>query len=193
MQALIESLYIIYIMQIPDLITMIENVSRAIAGVGPFLMYTSFIIGILCFIKALAKFKKIGDARVNSTSHEKVFVPVVYTLVGAALIYLPSSIGVLSNTAFGSDSILQYSDFNNINLTAAVEIIVKTVGVIWFMRGCVLLAHASEPGVQHGPKGLSFLVAGIFAVNFTLTLSAFNYVVEKLIHITLSIKDFTGN
>ena len=39
----------------------------------------------------------------------------------------------------------------------------------------VLLAHGSEPGVQEGSKGLTFMVAGIFALNFDNTVAVIDY------------------
>jgi hypothetical protein len=46
------------------------------------------------------------------------------------------------------------------------------------------LVQASEPGVQHGPKGLAFLCAGVMAVNFEGAVEILNYIIAKFIHLT---------
>jgi len=121
-----------------------------------------------------------------------MFIPLAYFLGGAALIFLPTTLTVLSNTAFGTDSILAYATYNPYNIYDAMKLVIKTMGLIWFVRGCVLLVHASEPGVQEGPKGLTFLFAGILAMNFEGTISILNYMMDHMMDLGLSAKKTTG-
>ena len=139
-----------------------------------------YLIGIALVIASLGKFHKIGAARAMSHSQEKMFVPIAFLLLGVGLIFLPTAITTLSNTAFGSSNILAYSTEGEDNLTAAIKLLIQTTGVIWFVRGSVLLAHASEPGVKEGSKGLTFIVAGIFALNFDNTTTVINYALTHL-------------
>ncbi|AHE66356.1 hypothetical protein Loa_00788 [Legionella oakridgensis ATCC 33761 = DSM 21215] len=81
----------------------------------------------------------------------------------------------MANTDWG------YSNYNPYNIYSAMRVVIRTAGLIWFVRGCVLLVHASEPGVQHGPKGLAFLCAGVLAINFEGTVAVVNVIIEKLI------------
>ena len=138
---------------------MIVNLAKSLQEVDYLIRAVGYVIGILFMIKAVSKFKKIGDARARSSSSEKMFVPVVYTLMSMILIYSPTAINILSNTTFGANNILQYSDYSSVDTVTAVKFLVQVIGTIWFIRGCVLLAQASEPGVQHGPKGFVFLLA----------------------------------
>jgi hypothetical protein len=62
-----------------------------------------------------------------------------------------------------------------------MEIVVQTAGLLWFVRGCVLLVYSSEPGKQQGPKGLTFIIAGIFAMNFEGTYAMLNYIMNHLL------------
>lgn len=168
-------------MNIPDLVTMIQNVSRSLEAVQHFIGGLAYIIGLIFILIAFLKFKSLGEKMgASGGSGEKMFVPVAYLVVGAALLFLPSALQVMSNTAFGTTNILEYRRYDTNTLFGALSIIVRTAGLIWFVRGCVLLAHASEPGVQHGPKGLTFLIAGILAVNFEMTVSYFNWIVDQV-------------
>lgn len=152
----------------------------------------AYLIGLVFFFVGIQHLKKIGDARARSGSHEKMFVPLSYFVAGAALVFLPSAISVLSNTAFGTGSVLQYTNFNRVNIYQTMGVLVKTAGLIWFVRGAVLLAHASQPGVQEGPKGLVFLIAGIMAINFDTTIAMFNTALSQFFSFTLAVKESRG-
>lgn len=164
-----------------DLIAMIGNLSRSLFSVQLFVSAIAYLLGIAFFYLALVKFKKLG----GHGGHEKAFVPLAYLLGGVALLYFPSSITVLTNTTFGSGNILQYSTYNPYDIYNSMGLLIRTIGGIWFVRGCVLLVHASEPGEQHGPKGLLFLAAGILAINFDNTVAFLSNVMERLASFTL--------
>ena len=59
-------------------------------------------------------------------------------------------------------------------------LIIRTAGIIWFIRGSVLVAQASEPGGQHGMKGLVFIIAGILAMNFDNTIAMLNTLLSRV-------------
>lgn len=168
---------------------MLGNISQSLFPVQHLISGGAYLIGIVFFIVALQKLKKIGDARVSGGSSEKMFVPIAYLLAGAALVFLPTAISALSATAFGEGNILQYSNYNRFNIYSSMGVIIRTAGLIWFVRGAVLLAHASQPGVQEGPKGLLFLIAGILAINFDNTVAMFNTILHYLTTMTLSIQN----
>lgn len=168
-----------------DLVSMIGNLSRSLFSVQHFISGLAYLLGIVFFYAALTKLKKAGV----HGSHEKLFIPVAYLLGGVALLYFPSTLAVLSNTTFGTGNILQYSSYNPYNIYSSMGLLIRTIGGIWFVRGCVLLVHASEPGVQHGPKGLVFLCAGILAINFDNTVAFLGNVMSQLASFTLNINN----
>lgn len=166
-----------------DLIEMLGNLGRSLYPVQALLSGLGYIVGIACTMIAIGKFKKIGDSRARGGSHEKMFIPAIYFVIGVGLIFMPSTISVLSNTAFGVSNALQYTEYNPYDIYSIMKIIIRTVGLLWFIRGSVLLMHASEPGVQHGPKGLVFLISGIFAMNIEGTFAGINFIIERLIEL----------
>lgn len=175
-----------------DLVTMIGNLSRSLYPVQKFISGGAYLLGILFFITALAKLKKIGDKRAQSSSSEKMFAPMMYMLMGAFLLYLPSIFHVMANTAFGVGNVISYTSYNPTNIYSSMGLLIRTAGIIWFVRGCVLVAHASEPGTQEGPKGLVFILAGILAMNFDNSIAAVNYIVSSLINWTMTFKASQG-
>lgn len=169
-----------------DIMTMIGNVAQSLMPVQQLIVGTGYLLGILMMMAAIGRLKKIGDFRARGASNEKMFVPLAYLVAGSALIFLPSALSVVSTTAFGTDSVLQYSEYKKFEIYGAMRILIRTVGLVWFLRGCVLLVHATAPGVQHGPKGLAFLCAGVMAVNFDGTIQALNFFMDKLLSLTKS-------
>jgi uncharacterized membrane protein len=175
-----------------DLITIIGNISQSLYPVQKMISGLAYILGIIFFYTAIEKLLKIGDKRTQSSSHDKMYTPVMYLFMGALLVYLPSALPTMAATAFGVGNVLTYASYNPLNVYSSVGLLIRTVGVIWFVRGCVLVAHASNPGTQHGPKGLLFMIAGIFAMNFDNSIAAINWFLNYLIKITVSVKDMGG-
>ncbi|KTC78119.1 hypothetical protein [Legionella brunensis] len=174
-----------------DLITMIGNISRSLFPVQHLLTGGAYVLGLLFFIIALQKLKKIGGSGRQSSS-EKMFVPLAYLAGAAALLYLPSAVSIMANSAFGTGNVLQYIDYNPYNIYSSMGFVIQTAGLIWFIRGCVLLIHASEPGVQWGPKGLVFLCAGVLAMNFQNTASMLAAIVNQLTELSLTVRSYAS-
>lgn len=164
-----------------NLVSMIGNLSRSLLPVQTLITGIGYLLGLIFMFKALAKLRKIGDARMGSSSHEKMTGPITYFIAAGALIFLPSMITVLSNTMFGQGNILQYVSYNPHDINNSMAIVIQTAGLIWFLRGCVLMVHGSEPGAKGGRRGLLFLIAGILATNFQDTMGVVNTMVTKLL------------
>lgn len=175
-----------------DLVTIIGNLSRSLYPVQKLITGVAYLLGILFFIMAIGKLKKIGDKRAQSSSQEKMFTPMMYILMGALLLYLPSALHLLANTAFGVGNVISYTSYNPANIYSAMGLLIRTAGVLWFVRGCVLVAHAGEPGTQEGPKGLVFIFAGILAMNFDNSIAVLNYIIQSLVSWTMTIKASQG-
>lgn len=174
-------------MNIPDLIAMIGNLSQSLLPVQRLLTGGAYLLGILFFITAITKLKEIGE---NPHSQTKFFGPLIYLTIGAFLLYLPTGIKILANSTFGVSNVLTYSNqnINPFNIFESMGLLIRTAGVLWFIRGSVLLAQASEPGTQEGPKGLVFLCAGVLSMNFDSSIAALNTIISTFVTWSLSVK-----
>lgn len=175
-----------------DLTTMLGNISQSLYPIQRLVSGGAYLLGILFLMKAIGKLKKIGDYKAQSPSHERMYGPLIFMLMGALLIYLPTGLKVMANTAFGVGNIMSYSNYSQFNIYDVIGLLVRTAGVIWFVRGCVLISHASDPGTKEGSKGLLFLFAGVLAINFDNTIAITNYLVNKLVTWSLVIKTSQG-
>ena len=154
-----------------DWVLMFDRLGQSMPSVQLMLTWFAFVLALAFFIIALHKLYKIGDARANAGSGERMIVPIAYILAGSALLWFQQTYQILRNSFFGSDASVGYGAYSPFNFFAAFELIIQTVGILWFIRGCALLAESSKPGVQHGAKGFVFLIAGIMAMNFDYTIN----------------------
>ncbi|MFI4962919.1 MAG: type IV secretion protein IcmC [Legionellales bacterium] len=173
-----------------DIVTILGNISQSLYPVQHLITGCAYVLGLVFYFVALEKMKKVAG---QSNSHESKFSPFMYIVVGTALVYLPSAMNTMANTAFGTGNVLTYPTVQRSNVYSNVGLLVQTGGLLWFIRGCVLIAHASEPsGAEHGIKGLLFLIAGIFALNFDNTIAAINSAMTQLITLTMTLKSSQG-
>ena len=164
-----------------DIIAMIGNVSRSLFSVQTLMVGLAYILGFLLMLKGMGILKEIGDRRTSGSSQESMFSPIMHFLAGAGLIFLPSMAKTMSSTVFGMGNILQYIPYNPYSIQNSLGILIQTAGVIWFIRGTILLVHGSEPGAKEGRKGLTFIVAGILAMNFQNTYGALDYMMTHFL------------
>jgi hypothetical protein len=179
-------------MNMIELTTIIGNFSQSLYPVQRLISGFAYLLGILFFITAIEKFKKIGDKRAQSSSQEKMYTPMMYMSIGAVLLYLPTALHTVANTAFGVGNVISYTNYNPTNIYSSMGLVIRTVGIVWFVRGCVLVAHASEPGTKDGTKGLLFILAGVFAINFDNSIALINYTLNSLISWTMKLKTSQG-
>lgn len=171
-------------MNIPDLITMIINLSNSLVPVIYLIRGFAYLVGLTFVFIAIVRFKNIAERHSQYPSQERGYVPMAYLLVGIMLILIPETVTILSTTAFGEYNILAYTEPKNPNtLYDAIHILIKTAGFIWVVRGAILIATASQPGAKLGSKGVAFLFAGICALNIEATLSAINTFIDKIFHL----------
>lgn len=170
-----------------DITSIINHLGGSIDPVTSAITALSFLIGFMMIWKAIKKMKTIADSRARYTGGGRVFIPVAYFLGGAALFFLPTMLSIAKNTVFGAGSPLAYGSWIEQlkeqygNSSYVVTRMVQLAGLIWFVRGIVLLVYGSEPGVQHGSKGLAFVAAGVLAVNVSYTYSALSKVVNYVV------------
>jgi len=165
-----------------NIVSMLGNLSRSLASVQALLSAAGYILGILFVITAIMKFK--NNAEAGNNGQEGMYGALVYLGVGTGLIFLPSMISVLTNTAFGRGNVLQYITYNPFDVYASMGILIQTAGIMWFVRGCTLVVQGGNSGASMAGKGLAFIGAGILAMNFQYCYGILNYIVSQLLILT---------
>lgn len=165
---------------------MIGNFSRSIQSIETLILTLSYFAGFSMIFVGLLKLK--NKAASMSHSQEPNHVAFAFIAGGALVFFLPASIQVASNTAFGTNNVLQYATYNPWNIYESLGVIIQASGLYWFLRGCILVVHGSMPGKHEGRKGFFYLCAGVLALNFTLTTSVVNYLVESIMQLNIFTK-----
>lgn len=173
-----------------DLIQMLGNLTHSLESVAYMVGGISYLTGILLVISGLLKLKK--NVAAGGHSQEGQGVVVGYIAGGALLLFLPSTLEVVSNTAFGHYNVLQYTNYNPYSIFDSITILVRTAGLIWFTRGCIIVVQSTKPGHQAGAKGSFYVFAGMMALNFKMTVQFAGFVMMHLTNLSLTVKSIVG-
>ncbi|MCW3782616.1 hypothetical protein [Defluviimonas salinarum] len=180
-----------------DLLQIINNVVNAITpgggggGLSGLLYILSYMMGVgfvIVAIKGSAKRSELGKSAGSWSQPGWTFV------IGVCFIALPGLVESLTQTIFGQsdrpapESIFSYApstiglldaDSPGRTMIVGIVTIIQFVGLVAVMRGLFLLNQSAQG--SGGPKtfgpGLTFVIAGVMAVNFPL----FVGVIENLI------------
>lgn len=179
-----------------DLQDIMENLKKVLTPTMLMLLTISFVSGIVFLLKGLLLLKAFAQPLTQATKPGEISGPIIYLIVGAVLIYIPSSTDILSSTIFGtggqsifsggggsnfvnlenmgkaSDQLLGYAPVSVegqwATMIDTIVLYMEFIGFLAFLRGWFMIAHAGQPGTQPGSisKGIIHIVGGILAINF---------------------------
>lgn len=162
----------------------LTNIAQTLAPVDRLITGAAYLIGISFAFKAIYTLKEYGESRTMMSGSRGMKEPVIYLMVSAILIYLPTAFKIILTTSFGYGSVLAYGPISSGD--SAIEslfgagsaigrpltMIIQTIGLIAFVRGWILIARSASQGQQPGGmgKGLMHIFGGILAMNIVGTL-----------------------
>lgn len=174
-----------------DIHQVLRNVRGVIVPLTSMVLVVSFVFGIFLIFRALGLMKKFGMMQSMHTQPGELSGPLGYLVVGAILIYLPTSTDYMMNSLFettnsmfgGSNSInyqamgqgsslLGYSggsgfEQNWVDLANTLILYMQFLGFVSFVRGWFILSKAGNPGLQPGTitKGFTHVLGGVALIN----------------------------
>ena len=137
----------------------------------------AYVLGFWFIVSAIQELKVIGHMQHGMSAPQGggIGKPFARFILGAALIYFPSTIDTAIVTLWGTGGIMQYNagsggQFDQIQ--AGVYALVQAVGYISFVRGAVILSRSTHAGAQQGSvgKGIVHMIGGILAINIVATI-----------------------
>ncbi len=170
-------------------IDILSNVAASLLSIERLVTATAYLIGLSFAVKALYSLKVYGEARSMMSQSSSIKEPVIYLLVSALLIYIPTGFQIMLNTTFGvGSSVLAYAPVSSQSplisglfgpgsqVGESLTIIIQVIGVIAFVRGWVLIARGATHGQPPGAtgQGLMHVFGGVLAINIIGTLEVFN-------------------
>lgn len=169
-------------------VDILTNIANSLAPVERLITGGAYLIGCAFLFKAIYSLKVYGESRTMMSNSASVKEPIIYAMVGALLIYFPSTFKLLMQSSFGYENVLQYAPMNSRNsafdtlfgsgsaVGAPLTMIIQVIGLIAFVRGWVLIARSASQGQQPGGtgKGMVHVFGGILAINIVGTINMIN-------------------
>lgn len=152
-----------------DIGTMIQNLAKTIPNFMQLVTALAYVMGIYLIWKGILELKHFGESRTQMSTEHSMKTPLIYLFVGAALLYLPSSVQVSLSTFWSQPNPYAYVQDSTdpwSQLIQSIFMLLQLIGTIAFIRGLVLLTHLSKHG-QPGTFGraMAHIVGGVLLIN----------------------------
>ncbi len=166
----------------------LNNIAASLIPIQRLITGASYLIGCAFLFKAIYSLKVYGEARTMMSSSASAKEPILYLMVGAILLYFPTTLQMMLQTTFNYNTVLQYAPVNSNNnaldtlfgsgsvVGKPLAMLIQVIGLIAFIRGWVLVARSGSQGQQPGGTGKAFMhiFGGILAINIVGTLTIIN-------------------
>lgn len=148
---------------IANLVNHIPNLTRLVTAFA-------YVMGMVFVFSGILKLKHVGESRTMMSHEHSLKGPITYIVIGAMLIYLPSTVQVGLTTFWTEPNPYGYLEEHDqwAEFINACFMIVQLVGIIAFIRGLIILAQAGggHGGHQGGfGKGVTHIIGGILCIN----------------------------
>lgn len=156
---------------------MLVNIAKSIPQLTEMVTAIAYVVGMYFIIMGVVGLKHLGESRTMMSQDRSVKGPLILLAVGAALLYLPTSVQVGMSTFWTAPNPYGYVEEEDqwSQFLGICYLIVQFVGTIAFIRGLVILSHLSGHG-QQGTfgKGLAHVIGGILCINIYETVQVVN-------------------
>jgi hypothetical protein len=153
---------------IPNVAEMIENIAKTVPQLMYFTTALAYVFGFWFVFHGLMLLKKYGMQRTQMSGDANLAPPLLSIFVGAALIYLPSTIQAGMSSFWTEPNPYGYdtSSAEWDTFIGACFMIIQLVGVIAFMRGLMMLTKLGQGGQQASfGRAAAHIVGGIFCID----------------------------
>ncbi len=161
----------------------LTNLSRAFTSIEQLVVAITYIIGLALIVRGIMMYRIFANQTFGSAQRGEIAGPMVHIVIGALLLYIPSTLTASLGTVFGTSEIGQaqnligYQTLSSSEkwqkLTNVVIDYMILVGLIAFVRGWVILSKMGHSGSQPGSvgKGLVHVIGGILLINIVDTVN----------------------
>lgn len=144
-----------------NLVQQVPNLMRLVTAIA-------YVLGMFFIVAGVIKFKHFGESRTMMSHEHSVSAPIIMVAVGAALIYLPTSVQVGMSTFWTDPNPYAYLEQQDqwSKFIGDCFLVIQFIGTIAFIRGLVILSHVGSQ--SHGnsfAKGITHVIGGILCIN----------------------------
>lgn len=150
--------------------TLIINIGKNIGDLWRLVTGGAYLFGFAFIFRGIFMLKTYGEARTMMSGQANLKGALVALLIGVALIFSQTMYESLLLTTFNATatSPMQYQTNISMDQQAYFSLLyfVQFIGLVSFIRGWVMLSHASNPGQQNSfGKALTHIAGGLLAIN----------------------------
>lgn len=156
--------------QATDAIQMLINLSNIYPNIWKMVTAFCYVAGFSLALRGVYHLKAYGELRTMMSTQTSLKTPIVFFIVAAVMMFIPTAFSIASSTVFGYGSPLSYTQIDSSldpAMLKALVGLVNIVGLISFVRGWfILVAHAQQPGGQATiGKAATHIIGGLLAMN----------------------------
>ncbi len=161
-----------------DAATMMANFAATVPKLMQMVTAIAYVLGMYLIFKGVMGLKTFGEQRTQMSLHTELKGPLILLFVGAALLYLPSSVQVGMTTFWSNPYPYGYLAASQDQWTSVYQdafLIIQFIGTIAFIRGLLLLTQLgqqAQPGTFG--KAMAHIIGGIMCINLYDFLTAVN-------------------
>lgn len=155
---------------VPNIADMVQSIAETVPQLMSFTTALAYVFGFWFVFHGLILLKKYGMQRTQMSGDASMAGPLLNIFVGAALLYLPSTIQSGMATFWANPNPYGYDtkgDESWDTFIAACFMIIQLVGVIAFIRGLMMLTKLGQGGGQQAGFGraAAHIIGGIFCID----------------------------
>jgi hypothetical protein len=158
----------------PNLSVMLTNFATAVPNLMQLVTAATYILGMFFMIASIMGMKHFGEMRTMMSQEHGIVGPLVEFCVGAAMIYLPSTIKSGLSTFWVSPNPYAYLDAATDQYTTFINAcysIIQLIGVIAFIRGLIILKNVGSGRSQDTiGKAAAHITGGVMCINMYTTI-----------------------
>lgn len=168
----------VYAASAPDIATMLINFSEAVPNLMRLVTALAYVMGFFFIIKGVMELKHFGESRSMMSQEHSIGKPVMLLVIGTMLLYLPASVRTGLSTFWTTPNPYGYlpsssDDSNWTDLGSAAFMVIQLVGTIAFIKGLLMMRHATGHGQPDTfSKALAHIIGGVLCINLYQFLQA---------------------
>lgn len=148
---------------------MINRIVEQLPSLTRLVTAFAYVMGMWFIILSMMKFKRYGEMRTMMSAQHHLREPMTYLVVGALLLYLPSSVNVGLSTFWAEPSPYSYLEDQDqwAQFINNCFMVVQFFGVVAFVRGLAIIAQLGGQGGAQGAfgRGITHIIGGLFCIN----------------------------
>lgn len=148
---------------------MINRIVEQLPSLTRLVTAFAYVMGIWFMVVSIMKFKRYGEMRTMMSMQHHLREPMTYMVIGALLLFLPSSVNMGLSTFWAEPSPYSYLEDDDqwSQFINNCFLVVQFLGTVAFVRGLAIIAQLGGQSGGQGAfgKGVTHIIGGIFCIN----------------------------